>query len=124
MVNAIMFIAMLNSQDTDWWFLIIVGLFWLFCLAIGMSLLTLFFRKRSSGPLLLGTDFIEIPGRWKSKKRVLFAEIEEVNEFNTYDHVIELNTANGFHMIERNWMKKADFEQVRIRLENLMEQRD
>lgn len=47
------------------WFLIIMILFCIMTLALGIGFLTIFIRKFSIGNLVIGNDFIEIPGRWK-----------------------------------------------------------
>lgn len=36
-----------------------------------------------------------------------------MGEFNTYDHVIQLETTQGIHLIEKHWMKEEDFNEVR-----------
>ncbi len=99
------------------WFSIIVGLFSLIGLGIGIGFLTIFFRKLNVGKLKIGTDFIEIPGRWKDRTKLNFSEITEIGEFDTYDNVIEIESRQGIHLIERNWMKQKEFDIVKKRLQ-------
>lgn len=98
------------------WFSIIVGIFCLMTLAMGIGFLTIFFRKFNIGNLKLGNDFIEIPGRWKSRIRVNFSDILEIGEIDTYDNLIEIESDKGIHLIERNWMKQKDFDKVKNKL--------
>ncbi|UII26075.1 hypothetical protein LVD15_22655 [Fulvivirga maritima] len=98
------------------WFSIIVGLFSLMGLGMGISFLTIFFRKLNVGKLKLGTDFIEIPGRWKGRIKLNFNDIIDIGEFDTYDNVIEIESRQGIHLIERNWMKQNEFDIVKKRL--------
>jgi hypothetical protein len=86
-------------------------------MALGIVFLTMFLRKSYSGNLKIGNDFIEIPGRWKSRRRVHFNEILEIVEFDTYDLVIEIESKHGVHLIERNWMKPEEFDNVKKRLQ-------
>ncbi|MBK8517143.1 MAG: hypothetical protein IPL55_12945 [Saprospiraceae bacterium] len=99
------------------WFSIIVGLFSLMGLGMGIGFLTIFFRKFNVGNLKLGNDFIEIPGRWKNIIKLQFDEILEIGEFDTYDNVIEIKSKQGIHLIERNWMKQKDFENLKRKLQ-------
>lgn len=84
-------------------------------MAIGF--LTIFFRKFNVGKLEIGTDFIEIPGRWKNRTKLNFIDIKEIREFDTYDNVIEIESRQGKHLIERNWMKQKEFDIVKKRLQ-------
>lgn len=95
---------------------IIIGFFSLIMLAVGISFLTLYFRKYNAGNLRLGADSIEIPGRWKAPIRLNFDEIINIGEFDTYDHVIEIQSKQGVHLIERNWMKQKDFDSIKMKL--------
>ncbi len=98
------------------WFSIIVGIFSLMGLGLAIGFLTKFFRKYNLGKLKLGTDFIEIPGPWKDRVRLNFNDIIEISEFDTYDNVIEIESQQGIHLIERNWMKKKEFNKVKEQL--------
>lgn len=98
------------------WFSIIVGLFSLMGLGMGIGFLTIFFRKLNVGKLKIGNDFIEIPGRWKDRTKLNFSDITEIGEFDTYDNVIEIESKQGIHLIERNWMKQKEFDLVKKRL--------
>lgn len=98
------------------WFSIIFGIFSLMGLGIGLGFLIIFFRKFNVGKLILGNDFIEIPGRWKDIIRVDFNEIIDIVEFDTYDNVIEIESRKGIHLIEKNWMKQDDFDLVKKKL--------
>ena len=98
------------------WFSIVVGIFYLMMLAMGVAFLAIFFNKLSVGKLKIGEDFIEIPGRWKKRTKLNFADIENIGEVNTYDHVIEINSKKGFYLIEKQWMKSREFNIVRKRL--------
>ena len=84
---------------------------------MGIGFLTIFFRKFNVGNLKLGNDFIEIPGRWKNIIKLQFDEILEIGEFDTYDNVIEIKSKQGIHLIERNWMKQKDFENLKRKLQ-------
>ena len=95
------------------WFSIIVGIFSLMGLGMGIGFLTIFFRKLNVGKLKIGTDFIEIPGRWKDRTKLNFSDIIEIGEFDTYDNVIEIESQQGIHLIERNWMRKKEFDIVK-----------
>lgn len=99
------------------WVSIIMGLFCLMTLAMGIGFLTIFFRKFNVGNLKIGNDFIEIPGRWKDKVKLNFNDIKEIGEFDTYDNVIEVESQQGVHLIERSWMKKKEFDKVKERLQ-------
>ena len=99
------------------WFSIIVGLFSLMGLGMAIGFLTIFFRKFNVGKLKIGSDIIEIPGRWKDRITLKFNDIREIGEFDTYDNVIEIESQQGVHLIERNWMKKREFEKVKERLQ-------
>lgn len=98
------------------WFAIIVGVFSLMSLGMGIGFLIIFFRKFNVGKLILGNDLIEIPGRWKDRIKLDFNEIIEISEFDTYDNVIEIQSRQGIHLIERNWMKQEDFDLVKEKL--------
>ena len=95
------------------WFSIIVGIFSLIGLGMGIGFLTIFFRKFNVGKLKVGTNFIEIPGRWNDRIKLDFNDIKEIVEFDTYDNVIEIESQQGIHLIERNWMKKKEFDKVK-----------
>ena len=99
------------------WFSIICGIFSLLGLVMAIGFLTIYFRKFNAGKLKIGTDFIEIPGRWKNKIKLSFSEIIEIGEFDTYDNVIEIESRNGIHLIERDWMKQKEFNAVKKRLQ-------
>lgn len=100
------------------WLSIIIGLFSLIGLVMGIGFLMIFFRKFNVGKLKIGNDFIEIPGRWKDRTKLKFNDIKEIGEFDTYDNVIEIESQQGIHLIERNWMKKREFEKVKERLKD------
>ncbi|WP_306639815.1 hypothetical protein [Sanyastnella coralliicola] len=98
------------------WVSIICGIFSLIGLAMAMGFLTLFFRKRPARKLRLGSDFIEIPGRRGDGAKLNFSEIQDIGEFDTYDNVIIIESHQGTHLIEREWMKKKEFEMVKAKL--------
>lgn len=98
------------------WFSIIVGIFCLMSLALGIAFLTIFLRKLNVGHLKLGNDFIEVPGRWKERIKVNFNDILDIGEIDTYDNLIEIKSKDGIHLIERNWMKQNEFDNVKKRL--------
>jgi hypothetical protein len=108
-------LAVING--TEIWFSIIVGLFSLMGLGMGIGFLTILFRKRNVGKLKIGNDFIEIPGRWKDKTKLNFRDIKEIREFDTSDNIIEIESRQGIHLIERNWMKQKEFDIVKKRLQ-------
>lgn len=93
--------------------MIICGLLLLMCLAMGLGFLTLFIKNQQFRYIILGDDFIEIPGRWKESHRLHFSEIVNIRVFNTYDNVIEIESKDGILLIEQNWMKKKDFEYLK-----------
>lgn len=98
--------------------LLLFVFFFLLSSGIGISFLVLFLRKLNIGDLILGSDFIEIPGRWKNRIRLDFNDILEINEIDTYDNVIQIKSKGGIHFIERNWMKQKDFDLVKKRLKD------
>lgn len=93
-----------------------MGIFCLMSLTLGVGFLTIFFRKYASANLIIGKDFIEIPGRWRSRVRLQFEEIKEIGKFNTYDDVIEIDNGKEIHLIESSWMKQKEFEIVKRKL--------
>lgn len=95
-----------------------MGVFCLMSLILGVGFLTIFFRKFASGNLIIGKDFIEIPGRWKSRVKLHFEEIVEIGEIDTYDNVIEIDNGVEIYLIESSWMKQRDFEDVKRRLKD------
>ena len=113
-VASIFGLAMVSGSEV--WFFIIVGIFCLASLAVGICFLIIFLRKFNSERLKLGNYFIEIPRRWRDNVRLKFSEILEVSEFETYDNVIEVKSKQGVHLIERNWMKQKEFDDVKVKL--------
>lgn len=103
------------------WFSIIVGIFSLMGLGMAIGFFTIFFRKFNVGKLKIGLDFIEIPGRWKDRTKLNFNDIVEIGEFDTYDNVIEIESRQGIHLIERNWMRKKEFDKVKERLKEYLD---
>ena len=98
------------------WFRIITFVFFLLTSALGIGFLAIFINKFNVGKLRIGEDFIEIPGRWKKRTKLNFAEIKNIGEIETYDHVIEIESENGFNLIEKQWMKSKEFDKVREKL--------
>jgi hypothetical protein len=94
-------------------FTILIGFFGLTCFALGLAFTILFVNKFSSGDLKVTDDFVEIPGRWGKRKRILFDDIRTVNEINSYDSVIEISSKSGLHLIEKKWMDKKDFQELK-----------
>lgn len=80
---------------------------------MGILFLIIFFKKFTVGDLILNHDKIEIPGRWRKREKVFFNQIENIGEIDSYDHVIEIISSKGVHLIEKQWMKVDDFEEVR-----------
>lgn len=109
LILSFMFAVAITKGD-EIWFMIICGLFLIMCLGVGIAFLTLFIKNLHIRNLILGDDFIEIPGRWKESQRLNFSEIVSNSELNTYDNVIEIESNYGIHLIEQNWMKKKDYE--------------
>lgn len=93
-----------------------MGVFCLMSLILGVGFLTIFFRKFGTGDLIIGNNCVEIPGRWRSRERIKFEEILDIGELDTYDNVIEIESEQGIHLIERNWMKQKDFDNVKKKL--------
>ncbi len=110
------FIFALSIGKDQIWFSIIIGLFCIITLAMGIGFITIFIRKFSVGNLIIGNDFIEIPGRWKDRIKLDFNEIRRIGEFDNYDNVIEIESNHGTYLIERNWMNQKDFEKVKEKL--------
>jgi hypothetical protein len=102
----------------DLWISIIFGLLALIFLASGLGFTAIFVNKFNVGGLVIGKNFIEIPGRWKKRTKVNLKDIKNIEEFETYDHIIEIESTKGFHLIERNWIKKKEFNIVRNRLKD------
>jgi hypothetical protein len=98
------------------WFSILMAFFLLMTLGLGIAFLTLFISKFGGGKLIIGDNFIEIPGRWKNRTRLKFDEITDIGEIDTYDNVIEIESEQGFFIIERNWMKRQDFDSAKKKL--------
>lgn len=98
------------------WFRIIMFIFFLMTAAFALGHLAILINKFNVGKLKIGEDFIEIPGRWKKRRRLKFSEIKNIREIDTFDHVIKIEGEKGFHLIEKQWMKSKEFEIVRNRL--------
>ncbi len=92
---------------------LIIGFFGLACLALGLGFTILFINKIGSGDLVLSDDFLEIPGRWRKRQKIKLRDIRSVNEIDTYDNVLEISSGRGLHLIERKWMNKKDFQELR-----------
>lgn len=75
------------------WFSVVVVFFGLICLAMGTTFTTIYFNKMKTKPLIIGDGFIEIPGRWKKRTTLMFIDIKEIGEIDTYDHVIEISSS-------------------------------
>ena len=103
-------------KNDNLWVSVICGIFSLIGLAMAIGFFTLFFRKRTARKLRLGSDFIEIPGRRGDGAKLNFSDIQDIGELNTYDNVIIIEGQQGTHLIEREWMKKKEFEMVKRRL--------
>lgn len=80
---------------------------------MGLGFLIIYIRKFNVGDLVIGKDFLEIPGRWKDRVKVDFNNVKNIGDFNTYDHVIEIESEQGIHLIEKQWMKKQEFDKAR-----------
>ena len=87
-------------------------------LGFGATFLVLFFRKIMSGNLILGEEFIEIPGRWKPRRRLKLSDIDSIGDFDTYDHIIEIECYQETFLIEKGWMNETDFYEVLSKLRN------
>ena len=98
------------------WFRIVTFIFFLMTSVLGIGFLAIFINKFNVGKLKIGEDFIEIPGRWKKRTKLNFKEIKNIGEINTYDQVIEIESENGFNLIEKQWMKSKEFEKVKEKL--------
>jgi hypothetical protein len=98
------------------WVSIVISLFVAVFLTSALGLIAIFVNKFNLGGLVIGKDYLEIPGRWKKRIILNFSEIKNIGEFETYDHIIEIESENGFHLIEKQWMKKKDFDFVRNKL--------
>ena len=48
-------------------------------------------------------------------------EIKRISDFRSYDHVIEIESRYGIHLIERNWMKKKEFDIVKMKLQRKLD---
>jgi hypothetical protein len=95
----------------------IIGVFFfLLLLGAGLSFLILYFRKFNVGDLIIGQDYLEIPGRWKDRTRLDLNAIDNISEFETYDHIIAIQCKEDTYLIERNWMRKQEFEIIRKKL--------
>ena len=103
-------------KNGEIWLRIITLVFFLLTIAMGISFLWLFVYKFNVGGLKIGADFIVIPGRWKTQTKIMFSEIKNIGEINTYDQVIEIESENGFYLIEKQWMKSKEFDKVREKL--------
>lgn len=100
----------------EFWFSMLMILFCILTAAMGIGFLLLFFSKSNVGKLKIAEDHLVIPNRWKPPSKVLFSDIEHMEEFNTYDHVLEIHTQKKAYLIERQWMNKQDFQLVRAQL--------
>ncbi|MCB0471869.1 MAG: hypothetical protein KDC56_02300 [Flavobacteriaceae bacterium] len=103
------------------WFRAIMFIFFVITAFLGLSFMAIFINKISVGKLKIGEDFIEIPGRWKKRTKLKFSEIINIYEIDTYDHVIEIESEKGFNLIEKQWMKSKEFEKVREKLVEWMD---
>ena len=115
LIMATMF-GVVTIGNGEIWFRIITLVFFLLTIAMGIAFLWLFVNKFNVGGLKIGTDFIEIPGRWKTRTKIMFSEIKNIEEIDTYDQVIEIESENGFYLIEKQWMKSKEFDNVREKL--------
>ncbi len=82
----------------------------------GYRFLKLYLQNSKHQKVVLGENFIELPGRKVNRKRLNFAEIKEISEFDTYDNVLLLKTTHDIYHIEKKWMKQEDFHCVRDKL--------
>jgi hypothetical protein len=94
-------------------FSVIVAFFGLACFALGLGFTILFVNKIGSGDLKVSDDFIEIPGRWRKRQTIRLSDIKGVNEIDTYDNVIEISSKGGPYLIEKKWMRKKDFQELK-----------
>lgn len=92
---------------------IFVGFLALMFLATGTSLCVIFFRNVNNGGLILSETAIEMPRRYKTRIRLRFSQVANICEFETYDHVVEIQTEHESYLIEKKWMRKKEFELVR-----------
>ena len=102
----------------DLWISIVFGFLALVFCTAGMGYTAIFVNKFNVEGLVIGEDNIEIPGRWKARTKLKFTDIKDIGEFETYDHIIEIESMHGVHLIERSWMKQRDFNIVRDRLKD------
>lgn len=114
---SILFGFMVGKEE--WWVSLGVLFFAIILFASGFSFLLIYVRKFNVGGLVVSDDYIEIPERWRNRVTLKFNDIKDIGEFNTYDHIIEIESSNAVHLIERNWMNKKDFNEVRNRLQKI-----
>jgi len=100
------------------WFSIVVGFFGLLTLIIGVIFLTIFLGNITIKNVVIGPDFIEIPIDKNKRIRLPFSEIENWGELDSFHHIIALQFQAETYVIERQWMKKSDFEKLRLELKN------
>ena len=99
-------------KDGQIWFPLFTLMFGSILAHGGYRLLKLYFQNSKHQKVVLGENFIELPGRKVNRKRLNFAEIKEISEFDTYDNVLLLETTHDIYHIEKNWMKQEDFNCV------------
>lgn len=113
-IVSIFWYATVNAfKEGQVWFPVFTLVFGAVISLIGFQLLKLFFQNSTNKKIILGEDFIELPGRKVERTRLLLTEIKEISELNTYDDVLILETKEKTYLIYRNWMKQKDFELIR-----------
>jgi len=99
-------------------FQFLVGFFGLFCLAVGAYFSINFVNRIGSGHLRVTDDFIEIPGRWRTRTTVLLTEIDGIRTIESYDIAIEIKSKGRLYQIDGKLMTKGDFLELKGVLAN------
>lgn len=107
--------------NKEWPVLLFVTLLMIFMAIIGICFLVIYFSHLPSERLFLSQEFLEVPGRWQENPKIYLKDIIHVDEFNTYDHVIDISTKDDYVIIERQWMKNRDFFDLRKKLINYLD---
>jgi len=99
-------------------FQFLTGFFGLSSLAFGVYFSVSFISRVGSGHLRVSTDFIEIPGKWRTRTTVTISEIEEIKTIESYDLAIEIQNKGRHFKIDGKLMTKSDFQELKVILKN------
>jgi predicted membrane channel-forming protein YqfA (hemolysin III family) len=100
-------------------FQFLVGFLGVMSLILGTVFTKKFIEALGSGDLKIGDDSIEIPGHWRRRVTVSFADVDRIGEMNKFDKVIEISSKSGLYAIDGKRMNRNDFHELQDILTNL-----